>query len=71
MQNNVKKYRKYPKINEGDMVRVNIKKGKLSKYHEPNSSSTTYKVVDVRGNQYYIPSIDKDKLYLRHELLNV
>ena len=66
LQNHVKKYKKYPKINEGDMVRVNIKKYKLSKCHEPNWSSTMYKVVDVRGNQYYIPSISKYKLYLRH-----
>ena len=51
LQNNVKKDRTYPKIKEGDMVRVNIKKGKFSKSHEPNWSSTRYKVVDVRGNQ--------------------
>ena len=71
LQNNSKKDKKYPKINEGDMVRVNIKKTKFSKSHEPNWSSTRYKVVDVRGNQYFIPSINKSKLYLRHELLKV
>ena len=64
------KDKKYPKINEGGVVRVNIKKCKFSKHHEPNWSSTRYKVVGIKGNQYLIPSIDKDKLYLRHELLN-
>ena len=53
------------------MVRVNINKTKFSKPHEPNWSSTRYKVVDVRGNQYFIPSMNKTKLYLRHELLKV
>lgn len=71
LNNEAKKNKKYPKINEGDMVRVNIKKTKFSKSHEPNWSSTRYKVVDVRGNQYFIPSINKSKLYLRHELLKV
>ena len=46
-------------------------KSKSSKSHDPNWSSTRYRVVGVRGNQYYIPSVNKDKLYLRHELLNV
>ena len=71
LQNNAKQDRKYPKINEGDMVRVNINKGKFSKPHEPNWSSTRYKVVGIKGNQYLIPSINKDKLYLGHELLTV
>ena len=66
LQNDVKKYRKYPKINEGGVVRINIKKCRLSKSHEPNLSSTRYKVVGIKGNQYFIPSINKDKLYLRH-----
>ena len=39
------------------------------KGHEPNWSSTRYKVVGIKGNQYLIPSINKDKSYLRHELL--
>ena len=53
------------------MVRINIKKNKFKKEHDPNWSSTRHKVVDVRGNSYYIPSINKSKLYLRHELLKV
>ena len=71
LQNNVKNYRKYPTIKESDMVRVNIKTNKFSKYYEPNWSSTGYKVVDARGNQYYVPSINKQKLFLRHEILKV
>ena len=51
LQNNATKARKYPKINEGDMVRVNIKKNKLAKGHEPNWSSTKYEVVAIKGNQ--------------------
>ena len=66
-----KELQKYLKINEGDMVRVNIKKGEFSKSHEPNWSSTRYKVVGIKGNQYVIPIVNKDKLHLRHELLNV
>ena len=69
LQNNAKKYRKYPNTNEGDMVRVNIKKNRFAKGHEPNWSSTRYKVVGIKGNPYLIPSINKYKLYLRHELL--
>ena len=40
LQNNAKQDRKYPKIKEGDMVRVNNKKGKFSKSYEPNWGST-------------------------------
>ena len=64
-------YRKYPKINEGDMVIVNITTNKFAKCHEPNWNSTRYKVVAIKGNQYLIPGINKDILYLRHELLKV
>ena len=38
LQTNAKTYRKYPKINEGDMVRVNIENNKFAKGHEPNWS---------------------------------
>ena len=71
LQNNATKYRKYPKINEGDMVRVNIKKNKFAKGYEPNWSRERYKVVGIKGNQYFIPGISKDELHLRHELLKV
>ena len=62
---------KYPTIDEGDMVRINIKKKRFAKGHEPNWSSTRYKVVAIEGNQCLVPSINKDKLYLRHGLLKV
>ena len=42
-----------------------------AKGHEPNWSREWYKVVGVKGNQYLIPGITKDQLYLRHELLKV
>ena len=61
----------YPKIVEGGMVRVNIKKNKFDKGHQPNWSSQRYKVVGVKGNQYFIPSLNKFKKYLRHGLLKV
>ena len=48
-----------------------FKRNILAKGHEPNWSSTRYKVVGIKGNQYLIPNINKDKLYLRHELLKV
>ena len=44
---------------------------KFAKGHEPNWGSTRYKVVGIKGNQYLIPSINKNKLYLRHALLNI
>ena len=59
LQNNAKKNRKYTKINEGDMVRVDIEKGKFAKGHEPNWSRERYKVVGIKGNQYLIPNINK------------
>ena len=71
LQNNATKDRKYPNINEGDVVRVNIKNNNCAKGHEPNWSRERYKVVAIKGNQYWIPGINKDKLYLRHELLKV
>ena len=46
-------------------------KNEFAKGHEPNWRSTRYKVVGIKGNQYLIPGINKDKLYLRHELLKV
>ena len=49
LQNNAKKGRKYKEIKEGDMVRVNIKKGKFAKGHEPNWSKERHKVVDVNA----------------------
>ena len=70
LQNNATKDRKYPKINEGDMVRVNIK-NEFAKGHEPNWSRERYKVVGIKGNQYVLPSINKQRLFLRHEIPKV
>ena len=53
------------------MVRVNIKKNKFAKGHEPNWIRERYKIVGIKGNQYLVPGINTDKLYLRHELLKV
>ena len=65
-----RKNKKYPKINEGDMVRVNIKTI-FCKYHAPSWSSTRHTVVRIKGNQYLSPRINKDTLHLRCELLKV
>ena len=53
------------------MVRVNVNNNKFAKGHEPSWSRERYKVVCIKGNQSLIPSINKDKLYLRNELLKV
>ena len=68
LQNNAKQYRTYPKINEGDMVRVHIKKNKFDKGHQPNWSKTIYRVVDIINYYFYIPNINNTKLSLIHEL---
>ena len=44
---------------------------KFAKGHEPNWSRERYNVVGKKGNQYLIPGINKDELYLIHELLNI
>ena len=46
-------------------------KSKFAKGHEPNWSRERYKVVGIKGNQYLIPSINKQKLFLRHEILKI
>ena len=71
LQNNATKNRIHPKLNEGDMVRVNILISKFAKGYEPNWSRERYKVVGIKGNQYLVPGKNKDKLYLGHELLKV
>ena len=35
------------------MVRVNIKKGKFAKGHEPNLGRERYKVGGIKGNQVF------------------
>ena len=46
-------------------------KNKIAKGCEQNWSRERYKVVGISGNQYLIPGINEDKLYLRPELLLV
>ena len=72
LQNNAKRNRKYPDIEDGDMVRYKRKPSIGTKSHEPKWSSTRHKVVGKpTNNQYFIPSVNKNKVWLRHELLKV
>ena len=72
LQNAAKKNRKYPDIKDGDMVRYKLKPSIGTKGHEPKWSSTRHKVVGKpTNNQYFIPSVNKNKVWLRHELLKV
>ena len=65
----------YPEIKEGDLVRFNPKPTVGTKGHEPKWSSTRHAVVDITGNQYFIPSITVEyrtsTLYLIHEFSNI
>ena len=76
LQNAAKKNRKHPDINDGDMVRDELKPSIGTKNHEPKWSSTRHRIVgNSTDNQYYIPSVAvenrKTKLWMRHELLKV
>ena len=53
------------------MVQNNNKKGEFSKYNEPNWSTTRHTIVAIKGNQYFIPNVINNKLYLRHACLNM
>ena len=72
LQNAAKQNRKHPGIKDGDMVRYKLKTSIGTKSHEPKWSSTRHKVIgDPTNNQYFVPSIDKSKVWLRHGLLKV
>jgi len=71
LQNNAKTERKYPKISEGDYVRIKINPKITAKGHDPTFSKEKYKVVSITDNEYYIPSFHKNRMWLRHELLLV
>ena len=71
LQNNAKSNGKYTEIKAGDMVRVHVKPKLGAKGHEPKWSSTRHKVIGNPTNQYFIPSIHKSKMWLRHGLLKV
>ena len=54
------------------MVRYKLKPSIGTKGHEPKWSSTRHKVVgNSTDNKYFTPSINKNKMWLRHELLKV
>ena len=72
LQNASKKNRKHPDIKDGDMVRYKLKPSIGTKSHEPTWSPTRHTVVgNSTNNQYVIPSINKSKVWLRHELLKI
>ena len=71
LQNAAKKNRTHPDIKDGDMVRYKLKPSIGTNSHEPKWSSTRHRIVAIKGNQYFIPSIDKSKMWLRHELMKV
>ena len=71
LQNNAKTDRKYPKIPEGDYVRIKINPKRTAKGHEPTFSKEKYNIVAIKDNAYYIPSFHKHRMWLRHELLLV
>ena len=54
------------------MVRYKLKPRIGTKGHEPKWSSTRHKVIgNPTNNKQFIPSINKHKVWLRHELLKV
>ena len=71
INNEAKRDRKYPKINELDYVRVKINPKRTAKGYEPTFSSTRHKVLAIKDNEYFIPSYHKHRLFSRHELLKV
>ena len=71
LNNEAKRDRKYPKINELDYVRIKINPKRTAKGHEPTFTSTRHKVVAIKDGEYYIPSYQKQRLFNRHELLKV
>ena len=71
LNNSANKDRKYPKINEGDMVRIKINPKRTARGHEPTFTSTRHKVVAIKDGDYFIPSYHKQRLFSRHELLKV
>ena len=57
-------------VKDGDLVRYKLKPSIGTKSHEPKWSSTRHKVAGKpTNNKYFIPSINKNKVWLRHELL--
>ena len=71
LQNNANKERKYPNIQESDYVRIKINPKRTAKGHAPTFSKEKYKVVAIKDNEYYIPSYQKHRMWLRNEILLV
>jgi ribosomal protein L21E len=71
INNEVKRDRKYPKINVGNMVRIKINPKRTAKGYEPTFTKEVYKVVAIKDNEYFIPSYHKHRMWNRHELLKV
>ena len=66
------KNKKHPDIKDGDMVRYKLKSSIGTKSHEPKWSSTRHKVIgNPTNNKYFVTSINKSKVWLRHELLRI
>ena len=71
LQNAATKERKYPKVSEGDYVRIKINPKRTAKGYEPTFSATRHKIVAIKDNEYYIPSFHKHRMWLRNEILKV
>ena len=63
--------RQYPTLNVNDHVRVMIKKTTKSKATDPKWSEEVFKVIGQRGTDYLINDPNREKVFLRHELLKV
>ena len=66
-----KRNRKYPDIKVGDEVRVFIKKDNKTKGYFPKWSVDRYTITFINKDNEYVINDNKNKLYLRHELLKV
>ena len=69
LQNAAEKNRQHPEIKDGDVVRYELKPSIVTKSREPKWSSTRHRIVAIKGNRYFIPSINKSKMWLGHELM--
>ena len=56
LQNNAKKYRKYPKIESSNDVRIKINQNKTAKGHDPTFTNEKYKANAIKDGECFIPS---------------
>ena len=66
-----KRDRKYPKLSEGDYVRIKINPKRTARGHEPTFTKDKYEVSMIKNGEYFIPSYQKQRLFNRHDLLKV